>query len=234
VGIEDLADGGELAVEIAQRWHQRQELDHGERDEDGDRPGEERGTGGHARTAARRPQPPPDECGEPAELPVVEQEEGERDRQVVEEGVVPGEEDRYLHTEHGDEDAAAHQRRPVHQERETELDDVDVEAAELVCPERHLVRVPANPGRERSGLVVGRHRREIAPGWVAEEPLRCARLDVQAEEQPEYQEDGDRVWSWGVPGMEAARRYEEREEGRLEEQIVPLEGEEVLPDRDEG
>ena len=94
VGIEDLADGGELAVEIAQRWHQRQELDHGERDEDGDRPGEERGTGGHVRTGARRPQPPPDGCRAPAELPVVEQEEGERDRQVVEEGVVPGEEDR--------------------------------------------------------------------------------------------------------------------------------------------
>ena len=103
-----------------------------------------------------------------------------------------------------------------------------------MCPERHLVRVPANPGRERCGLVVGRHRREIAPGGVAEEPLRCARLDVQAEEQPEHQEDGERVWRWGVPGTEPARCHEEREEGRLEEQIVPLEGEEVLPDRDEG
>ena len=56
---------------------------------------------------------------------------------------------------------------------------------------------------------------------------------MQAEEQPEHQEDGERVWRWGVPGMEAARRYEEREESRLEEQIVPLEREEVLADRDE-
>src|SRR5262249_45489435 len=33
---------------------------------------------------------------------------------------------------------------------------------------------------------------------------------------------------------EPARRHEEREEGRFEQQVVPLEGEEILADRDEG
>jgi len=102
-----------------------------------------------------------------------------------------------------------------------------------VRPERHLVRPPADPGGERRGLVVARHGGEIAPGRVAEQELRGARLDVDAEDEPEHQEDGERMRRRGALRPEAAGRDEERAERCLEEQVVPLEGEEVLPHGDE-
>src|SRR5262249_13228037 len=234
VGVEQLAEGRERPVERAQRRYQGKELDHGEWDQDRDCPGEERSPQRTAGTGAWCPEPPPDGCGEPPELPIVEQEEGESDRQVVEEAVVPGEDDRDLHAQHGDEDDRAHRGGPPDEEWEPELHDVGVQTRELVRPERHLVRVPAHPGGKRRGLVVARHRREIAPAGIAEQQLRRTRLDVQAEEQPEHQEEGQRVGRGRGPGTEPAPGPQEREEGGLEEQVAPLEGEEVLPDRDEG
>ena len=166
--VQHAAHRRERGHEPARRTDEGQELHHGEADEhhcdERERGRSYRRTSprreGRERTAhARR---------DPGELLVVEDEEQQRDGEVVEEAVVRGEQNTHLHAEHEDERRETDGRRAPQQERQPQLDDVREERARLVRPERHLVRPPADPRGQRCGLVVGRHRGEVAPGRIAE------------------------------------------------------------------
>src|SRR5437667_1738 len=221
-GGERATHGQEAALEAGQRVQEGEELEHRERHQDRHGDGQDERP---PRRLARH--------GGAGEVAVVQHPERERDGEVVEEAVVGGGEDGDLHGDHAGEDGRPQPARPPDEERQAELGPVDEGAARPVCPERHLVRPPADPGGERRGLVVARHGGEVAPGRVAEQELRRARLDVDADEEPEHQEDGERMGRRRGARPEATRRDEKRAHGGLEEQVVPLEGEEVLPHGDE-
>ena len=55
-------------------------------------------------------------------------------------------------------------------------------------PVRQVLCIPADPGRQRSVLVVLIHRREVAPLGVSAQKLHRARLEVDAEPFPLEQE----------------------------------------------
>src|SRR5262249_12941562 len=156
---------------------------------------------------------------------VVEDEEQQRRGEIVEEPVVRGEDDADLHRQHAGERDQPQAPRTPNEERETELRDVDEDRRVAMRPKGHLVRPPSDPGRERRAPVVGDHGREIPPGGVAEEELREPRFDVQPEDEPEHQEDAERWWWRRAARAEPRWSDEEREQRRLEEQVVPLEGE---------
>src|SRR5581483_2065544 len=211
-----------------------QERHDGERHEDRRR----RGVGGGPAAARQRRrrgrERPSDARREPREVAVVEQEERQGERQVVERLVVRGEEDHDLHRRDGDRGDDARPPRSPEEPDGAELDRERRARGGLLRGTRELMRPPADPGRERRRLPVAHHRREAPPGGIPEEELREARFELEAEEEPEEEKDAERVRRGGAAGPEPRRGDEEREEGGLEEEVVPLEGEEVLADGDEG
>ena len=169
-------------------------------------------------------------------LRVVEQEEAEQEDEVVEEGVIRREDDPDL--ERGD-DREAHEPRPGPEPRkpdDAELDDEREHHREGVEPMRKVLRVPADPRRERAVLVVVIHRREAGPLRVTAQNLDDARLEVDPKPLPPQQKERRTRRRGGLaePRTEPSRREEERQERRLEEHAVGLVHRELLADRDEG
>jgi hypothetical protein len=160
--------------------------------------------------------------------PVVEERRAEDDGQRVEEAVVPGPGDQALESDQpgaGDEPRAAPGEDP---ERQHDLDGERRERRPAQAGRRELVGDPARPGRDRLRLEVMGERREVAPGGVAREELHRARHEEELRDQAARQPDRERVR--GAPrraeGAQTPRRHERREQARLEQQHVPLVGEE--------
>ena len=170
--------------------------------------------------------------GPAGKMPVVQYPEAEREGEVVEEAVVAGREHDDLESDHQRERDGTQPAWSPHEKRDAELDGEGNDARGAVRPHRELVHVPAHPRRQGRGLVVRRHGGEVAPRRIAQQQLREPRLDVETEEQPLHQEHAERMRRRRATQPPPAGRHEDREEGGLEEQVVPLERQEVLPDAD--
>ncbi len=98
-----------------------------------------------------------------------------------------------------------------------------------------LMDVPGDPVGQGLGLVVIEERRQVAPRLVAARQLHDPRGEDQAEEQPAQQPEGHRRGpGHGDGGREARRREKDRQQPGLEQQVVPLEAQEVASHGDEG
>src|SRR6516165_1010736 len=120
------------------------------------------------------------------EKPVIEEKEAERKNDVIQKGVVGGQDDANLKKGH---DKEAHDAETPRQEEHPYNDQFDTHSHRSCCrvePVRQLLRVPADPGRQRAVLIILIHRREVSPGWIASEIFRDTRLEVNGEpEQPQ-------------------------------------------------
>ncbi len=93
-------------------------------------------------------------------------------------------------------------------------------------PARQQVRLPAERARHRLGLVVVHHRGEVAP-FAAAADLDHARAELEPEDQPPEQHDDD------GGGRLRVGPEERGEEAGFEQQHLPAEGIEGLPDADD-
>jgi hypothetical protein len=173
----------------------------------------------------RGEEPRGEQAGERA---VVEEGRAEHEGQRVEEAVVAGRRDRELET--GDAGAGDEARAPAgeDQQREAELDRERREGRRAKPGAGELVREPARPGRERLRLEVMGEGAETAPARVSGEELHGARHEDELREQAARQPDRERMGRGAAAAerQQAPRRHEQREEARLEQQRVPLVGEE--------
>ena len=176
----------------------------------------------------RRPRDP-----EPGEEPVVEQRYAEHQREKVEEPVVPGCRDAELEQRDrrdGGEPEPAEARGQEEEPRHDRLDHERDQREAGVSPVRQLVRVPRGPGRQRLGLEVVVERGEVTPGGIAAQQLRGPGEEHQLEQEEDEQVPGELRRRPLLAAQEASRRRPQHgEQAGLEEQHVPLEGEEVLP-----
>src|SRR5262249_24124405 len=89
----------------------------------------------------------------------------------------------------------------------------------LVPERRHVMRVPSEPGGDWRRFVVVGHRTAVLPFAEMGLVLRDARFEVELEEGDAEKKMRER--------RAAIRRQGHRERAALEEQVVPLEREEI-------
>ena len=125
--------------------------------------------------------------------------------------------------------------RPEHEERQPELDREHHGRAEGVDARRQVVRVVAQPVRQRLRPVVVLEGRQVPPCRVMARELDGPRQEHQPEEQPAQEEARDgRGWTLPPPERShAPRRIDHPQETRLEQEHIPLEVEERVADADE-
>ena len=166
----------------------------------------------------RRGQPPLERALRAFDVAVVEQEDVQREREIAEEPVVRGGDVQDLKS--GEQRRAQEPQAPRAEDREgnDQLQHQHGPALEVVPRRGQVVRPPAEPGRQRRGLVIERHRAAVVPVVLWRLPLRDARLEVELEQHQPEQEVGERRRATG--GQEAG------EQAALEQQVVPLERQE--------
>src|SRR5262249_50174419 len=124
----------------------------------------------------------------PRDVGIVEKPNRQRQGERVEEAVVAGGRDRYLKA------GSCHESDPPElPRREGErggqaLDDQGHERRNPLHPARKVMRVPAERGRERLGLVVMTARRERSPGRIARVELGDATLEEEPEREGAHEE----------------------------------------------
>ena len=174
-----------------------------------------------------------DEAGEGA---VVEQKNGEKEDEVVEKGIVGGEDDADLPG--GDEEEAGDTPGPGTKghEDEDELHEQGQGGGADVEPVGEVPEVPADPGGKRSILVVVVHGGEVAPGGIAGEELDDAQIGSRCGTTPR---GGGGSWRGRGGsrrrGRVGGRRGRRRGRGsRLEQHAIGLVAGEVLGGGDKG
>ena len=170
------------------------------------------------------------------EAAVVEEEEAEGEDEVVEEGVVGGEDDADFP---GRDDAEADEADTAGEEKhpdDGEFHDEGAAGGADLEPVGQMLDVPADEGGQGTVLVVLVHRGEVTPLGIAGEQLDDAGFEIDAEPLPLQEEEcGARRRGVDAPaGPESARREEEGEEAGFKEHAVGLVAGEVAGGRDEG
>ena len=82
--------------------------------------------------------------------------------------------------------------RRKNQPRRAQFDGEHSGARQFLKPQRQLVRIPANPRRQRLGLVMKGQRGKIAPVGIAAEQLHAAGRKHELEQQQPQQPERDR------------------------------------------
>ena len=115
---------------------------------------------------------------ESSEVGVVEQQNAQSQNQIIEEGVVAGDDDPNLQRENDpkqrDAEGARQQRHPNQDQLEAQREG----RGAGVKPMREMLRVPGDPGGQRAILVIVVHGGEIAPFRIAAGDFGYARLEV--------------------------------------------------------
>src|SRR5579883_1556902 len=167
---------------------------------------------------------------QPLDESVVKQKEAERKDNVVQEGVVPRQNNSDLKrrddAEASDAKAAGQEQGPAEHEfdSEREADRGGVE------PVRQMLDVPSDPGGQRRILVVIVHGREVAPGTIAAEDFDDAGLEVNAKPDPQKQKltGARRRMRAPDPREDFRWRQEKREKSRRKQHAVGLVAGEIL------
>ena len=155
---------------------------------------------------------------------VIEQQDAEREHEVIQEGVVGGEDDAEFPRRDDEEADEAHAARKKEHEDEAEFQHQRARRSGGVKPMWQMLDVPADPGGQRAVLVVLVHRGEVAPLRIAAEQLDHAGFEVDAEPLPlqEEQAGARRRMVSSPAGPDAARREEECDEAGFEQHAVGL------------
>ena len=145
----------------------------------------------------------------PAEKYVVEQQDAERQDEVVEKCVVGGEDDGNF--EWRDDAKAQDAETPGKKEQpdEDELGGESVEDGGGVKPVRQLLDLPANPGGERAVLVIVVHGGELAPGNVAAGDFGDAGFEIDAKPFPLKKKEAGA--GWRICASKAGQKSRRRE-----------------------
>ena len=106
-------------------------------------------------------------------------------------------------------------------------------AGNFLEPQRQLIRIPANPRRQRLGLVMKRERGEIAPVRIAAQQFHAAGRKHELEQQQPQQPENDsrrrrfarRFW------QPLQRRKKNGEKAGFEQQVVPLKTKKIAANR---
>ena len=140
--------------------------------------------------------------------------------------------------------------RRKNQPRRAEFDAKHSGARQFLKPQWQLVGIPANPRRQRLGLVMKSERGKIAPVRVTAEQLHAAGRKHELEQQQPQQPERNPRWrcltrSAGIlparsramlpckPRQPLPGREENGEKSGFEQQVVPLKTQKVAPDRHE-
>src|SRR5262249_38228200 len=125
--------------------------------------------------------------------------------------------------------------RSKDQKRRDPLEHQRSEGRRAKEPRRKMMHVPSDPGGKRLCLEVILQRRSIPPVGIAARELHGGRRDGEPEDKPSQEPQRKASRRRGGPGQGPPLPgcEEDREKSGLDEQAVPLEPEEVLPeDRD--
>src|ERR1700735_424082 len=122
---------------------------------------------------------------------IVEQEEAEREDDVIEKRVIRGEDNSDFKRRDDAKAGNAKRARQKEHPDEHQLDREREEHGEGVETMREVLHVPADPGGKRAILVVVVHGGEMAPGLVTARELRDAGFEVDAKPFPAEQEKAE-------------------------------------------
>ena len=202
-----------------------QHAQHGEDGEDQQVPPQRRG-GAVGQLAAQRPLlPPPARPGttdRPAQERVADRGERDEDRQPVQPGIVPGDDQVQLGEDHQHRGERGDRLRQQDQPDHPELDHMAAEHLEAMPPARCQVRDTAQGPRHRLSLVMVVHRGQVPPGVVAAH-LDHPGTELKAQQHP-AQEEQDQQRGRDLVGAEEAH-----EEPALQQHRLPAEAVEHLP-----
>ena len=90
------------------------------------------------------------------------------------------------------EERLAKATRQKNADGQRQLDEEREEHRDVVEPEGKLLHEPAAPGRQRRGLIVIGHRRQVQPSALPGGDLGESRLEQEPEQKPAQEENDDR------------------------------------------
>src|ERR1700678_3877225 len=166
---------------------------------------------------------------------VVQQEDAQEENQVIEEGVVGGEDDSDLEGRNDAEADEAEAAREKEHPDQCQFREEREEGSGGVEGVREVLHVPADPGGQGAVLIIVVHRGEVAPGLIAARDFHDARFEINPEPFPTQKiKAGSRWRAYSAEsGAQPRGCKEERDKSGFEKHAVGLEAGELLSDRDE-
>src|ERR1051325_1282817 len=173
---------------------------------------------------------------DPPPAVVIHERQRQRDGEQIEEGVVAGGEDEQLQPHDARQRDAAGTSAEEDERWNGDFEQKHHHHRQALHALGLEVGVPRRPGGKGLGPVVVVQRGQVPPGRIAAGELHDARLEGQPEEEkPEQrQAQGRNPRLLPASGPRASRREQHGDQPGLEQQHVPLEGEEVQAHADKG